>query len=159
MKKIHFLVSVGVVTLLVGFYGCSTPTQTTSTTSSTTGTLSTQTTTQTSLTTNETARDIEIDFELVGPATHGLVGIGKIDAVGTSKEIVVTGNIFSGRDGVFHVIMIAEFYDSSGTLIGTAKREFTMYAFDEVEYREYEIKFTENPSQVVKCKFIVSASE
>jgi len=104
------------------------------------------------------AREIEIQYELVGVQTYSLLGVGNIKAVQESKEIIISGNIFSAaQEGRWAVTMTAEYYDSSGTLMGTRVLEFIMAVFDDIEFNEFIIKYNENPSQVMKCKLVITA--
>jgi hypothetical protein len=158
MIKIRFLNAVILLALIIAFSGCGEPTNTSKTTIST---QPNQTTTQstTSTTNSDIPRDIVVELDIVGDATYSLIGVGQVEATGIKKEIAITGNIYTLRNANVKVTMTAEYYDSSKVHIGTSKIEFVLYGAIELDYREFSIKFYENPPQVDYCMLTVSAYE
>lgn len=158
MIKIHFLNVSILLALIIVFSGCGEATHTSETTTST---QPNQTTTQstTSTTNADIPRDIVVELDIVGDATYTLIGIGQVEATGVIKEITITGNIYTLRNTNPKVTMTADYYDSSRAHIGTSKVEFVLYGAIELDYRDFSIKFYENPSQVDYCILTVSAYE
>lgn len=161
MIKMRFLNTPSLLALVIAFSvcGCSNHIS-----ESTISTQPDQTTTQsTTITTNTTnadiRRDIEVELDIVGDQTYGLLGIGQIEATGTTKEITIIGSIYSLRNANITGTMTADFYDSSRVFIGTSKIQFQLYGAIELDYREFAIKFYENPSQVNYCILTVTAYE
>jgi hypothetical protein len=164
MSKRYFLTAIVALTLLFMFAGCNGNTRTTSNTSNTSSTQSTTQTTSTSQTTSTTsttgtARDIIIELDIVGSATYGLIGIGNLEATGTSKEIVITGNIYNIRNANANVTIKAEFFDSSGVYVGYTEVKMILFGAIDPEFRQFEIKYIENPVPVASCLFTVTAYE
>lgn len=147
MNKLYIFSSMAVVILLVVSGGCNTTTPTTTTPTITTPTI-------------ETPSSIETELELTGNETYSLLAIYELEASATSKEVIVSGAVESLKFAKANGEMIAEFYDSSGTLIGTEYRDFILNGVLVLARIEFIIKFSnDSQSQIVKCKLIVRASE
>jgi hypothetical protein len=158
MIKIRFLNASVALALIVAFSGCSGPAHTSeSTTSTQTNQPTTQSTTNT--TNADITRDIVVELDFVGDATLGLVGIGQVEATCTKNETIITGPIFSIRNTIAKVTMTAEFYDSSRISIGTSIVQLHLYGAIELDYKEFLIKFFQNPSEVDSCILTVTAYE
>lgn len=151
MKKLYILSSVLLVMLLAVSGGCDGEKQTT---------LGTQSIETTTTPVEETPRCIEAEYELTGSETYSLVAIYGLVVNATSKEAIVNGTIVSVKYSRAHVEMRAEFYDSSGTLIGTEDRDLVLDGVLDIAYVDFMIKFTnDSQSQIEKCKLIVYALE
>lgn len=161
MIKKRFLNASILLALIIAFSVCGCSTHTSESTTSTTSTQPNQTTTQstTSTTNADEPWDIEVELDIVGDQTYGLIGIDQIEATGVKKEVTITGTIYTLRNVNPKVTMTVEYYDSSRVFIGTSKVEFVLYGAIDLDYREFSIKFYENPTQVDYCILTVSAYE
>jgi cytoskeletal protein RodZ len=166
MRKIHLLNVVAVLALIIAFSGCGDHSQTTSPTSSSQSSQTSQSTssstsspTSTGTTSSSTSRHIEVELDVVGAETYGLVGIGQVEGTGTAAEIVINGTIYSTRNANANVTMTAEFFDSSIQPVGTAELKMKLFGAVDLDYREFSIKFYQNPSLVESCILTVTAYE
>lgn len=158
MRKIHLLNAVIVLALITAFSGCGGHSQTTGSTSSSQSSQTSQSTTSTSSPTS-TSRHIEVELDMVGAETYGLIGIGQLEGTGTKEEIVINGTIYSARNTNASVTMTAEFFDASRISVGIAEIKMQLYGAVELDYREFSIKYYQNPSQVESCILTVTAYE
>lgn len=161
MIKKRFLNASILLALIIEFSVCGCSNHISESKTSTTSTQPIQTTNQstTSTTNAYVPWDIEVELDIVGDQTYGLLGIGQIEATGIAKEITIIGNIYTLRNVNITVTMTAEFYDSSRVFIGTSKIQFQLYGAIETDYREFSIKFYENPLKVDYCILTVTAYE
>jgi cytoskeletal protein RodZ len=166
MRKIHLLNAVAVLALIFAFSGCGNHSQPTSSTSSTQSSQTSQSTTSTSSSTStststnsSTSRHIEVELDMVGAETYGLVGIGQLEGSGTAAEIVVNGSIYSTRNANASVKMTAEFFNASRVSVGTAELKMILFGAIDLDYKEFAIKYNQNPSQVESCILTVTAYE
>jgi hypothetical protein len=110
-------------------------------------------------TSTSTSRHIEVELDMVGAETYGLIGIGQIEGTGTSAEIVVNGNVYSTRNANANITMTAEFFNASRVSVGTAELKMRLFSAVELDYREFFIKFYQDPSVVESCILTVTAYE
>jgi hypothetical protein len=141
------------VMFLVVLGGCN------GTPASTTKTQSTQTT-QTTSGTLTTPANIEVEYELTDNETKGLLAVYNVSAVVKSKEVDVTCVVASIRIARSNVAVIAEFYDSTGTLIETLTDDYILDASQTHSSETISIKYyRDDTSLVAKCKLYITADE
>jgi hypothetical protein len=151
MNKISFPIIITAVLLLGMLSACG------ETTPATTGKQTTETTQTTTLT---TPANIEVEYELMGNETRGLLSVYELEAVAKAKEVDVTGVVASVRIARSNVDITAEFYDSSGTLLETLSDSYILDASQTHSSERFTFKYyCDNPSQVAKCKLYIEAYE
>ena len=159
MIKIVFLNTSILLAIIIVLSGCGEPTHTTMSTVSTQTNQPTIENTTMTTTNADIPRDIIVELDIAGDQTNSLIGIGQLEATGVKKEIAITGNIFTVRNTNVKVTMTAEFFDSSRVSLGMTQIELVLYGAIDLEYRDFSMKFTQNPSQVYSCILTVSAYE
>lgn len=151
MKKLYILSAIAVIAILTVFSGCggSTPATTTPTT-----------TTPTTTTAEETPATIEVEYELVGAETYSLVAIHQLQASATSSQAFVSGVVESIKNAKAFITMTAEFYDGSGTLVGSVDREYILDGVVVLRDIGFELLFyNDDHTQIEKCILLVDAKE
>lgn len=150
MSKIYFPIIITMAALLGILSACDSTTPTTT---------ETQTSSETRIT-EVTPVNIEVEYELTGNETRGLLDVYDLAAVAKSREVVVTGDLASIRIARSNVEITAEFYDSAGMLLETLYDTYILDASQTHSYEPFTIKyFCDDPSQVARCKLYIRAYE
>ena len=155
MKKTFLITIITALILLLAFGGCNGDHRATNTTKPNTTTTTTTTTQAT-----EEPMDIEIEYEFIGNETQGLIDLIWVKASTITQKVIIDGNVIQLKNAVANVFFTAEFYDASGTLLGTNEQQIVIQgAWQMIDYTFRLTLGIEDPSLVKKCNLVIKAYE